>query len=355
MEFEKVSLPRYRGSKLNKVKKIDMFPKLEDPYKMTSSVGGTFSIIGFFIIAWLLFSEISYYLNSKFVFTFEPDVELQEKLKINIDLTVAMPCGLVGTDVLDSTNQNTFKFGQLEEEDTWFELSENQQIHFENKKHFNSYLREEYHNIKDLLWKSSFSTHFGDLPSRDHIPDRPYDACRIYGSLILNKVAGNFHITAGKSISLPRGHIHISAFISDQEYNFTHRINKFSFGDPSPGIVHPLEGDELILTSAMTVVNYFIEVVPTTVKTFLNTISTYQYSVNELTRPINHDKGSHGIPGIYFKYDMSALRVKVSQERDHLGMFLARLCSIAGGIYVCSGKMFTYEELIFKTQQVQNS
>lgn len=32
---------RYRGSKLNKVKKLDMFPKIEEPFKETSSVGGT--------------------------------------------------------------------------------------------------------------------------------------------------------------------------------------------------------------------------------------------------------------------------------------------------------------------------
>jgi len=96
----------------------------------------------------------------------------------------------------------------------------------------------------------------------------------------------------------------------------------------------------------MTVVNYFIEVVPTTVKTFLNTVSTYQYSVKELTRPINHDKGSHGIPGIYFKYDMSALRVTVSQERDNLGMFLARLCSIVGGVFVCSGILNSAVQLV---------
>ena len=45
---------------------------------------------------------------------------------------------------------------------------------------------------------------------------------------------------------MPHGHIHISAFMTDRDYNFTHRINKFSFGGPSPGIVHPLEGDEKI-------------------------------------------------------------------------------------------------------------
>lgn len=87
---------------------------------------------------------------------------------------------------------------------------------------------------------------FSYMPKRSSIPDRPHDACRIHGSLILNKVSGNFHITAGKSLNLPRGHIHISAFMSERDYNFSHRIDKFSFGDSSPGIVHPLEGDELI-------------------------------------------------------------------------------------------------------------
>lgn len=32
---------RHRGSKLSKVKKLDMFPKIEEPFKETSSIGGT--------------------------------------------------------------------------------------------------------------------------------------------------------------------------------------------------------------------------------------------------------------------------------------------------------------------------
>ncbi|CAH0545850.1 unnamed protein product [Brassicogethes aeneus] len=347
MDSDKVTMLRYRGSKLAKVKKLDMFPKIEETYKETSRVGGTFSLVSFVLIGWLVYSEIRYYLDSKFVFKFSPDTDLDQKLKINVDLTIAMPCHNLGADILDSTNQNTFKFGQLEEEDTWFELAPNQQMHFENKKHFNSYLREEYHAVKDLLWKNSFSSSFGNLPPRSHFPDTPYDACRIHGSLELNKVAGNFHITAGKSINLPRGHIHISAFMSDRDYNFSHRINKFSFGDSSPGIVHPLEGDEVIATNGMILYNYFIEIVPTNVKTFLTSVDTFQYSVKELSRPIDHDKGSHGMPGIFFKYDVSALKVTVRQERDHLGTFLARLCSIIGGVYVCSGILNSLVQIVF--------
>ena len=78
-------------------------------------------------------------------------------------------------------------------------------------------------------------------------PSTPSDTCRLFGSLILNKVAGNFHITAGHSLMLPRDHIHISAFMFELDYSFTHRINRFSFGDPNPGIVHHLEGVKKLL------------------------------------------------------------------------------------------------------------
>ncbi|XP_022920241.1 endoplasmic reticulum-Golgi intermediate compartment protein 2 [Onthophagus taurus] len=332
-----MNMLRHRGSKVEKIKQLDFFPKVQESFKQKSSVGGTFSVITFILILWLIYTETSYYMNSKFMFKFSPDTDINAKLKINIDMTVAMPCSSIGADILDSTNQNAFKFGSLEEEDTWFELSPNQRRQFDNEQHFNSYLREEYHAVKDVLWKSRYMSNSGSLPPREDKPNRPHDACRIYGSLILNKVSGNFHITAGKSLNLPRGHIHISAFISERDYNFTHRINRFSFGDSSPGIVHPLEGDETIAKDSMTLYQYFIEVVPTSVKTFLTSTETCQYSVKELSRPINHDKGSHGMPGIFFKYDVSALKVHVIQEREHVGMFLAKLCSMIGGIYVCSG------------------
>jgi hypothetical protein len=44
------------------------------------------------VIIWLLYAEISYYLDATFKFRFVPDTEFDAKLKINIDLTVAMPC-----------------------------------------------------------------------------------------------------------------------------------------------------------------------------------------------------------------------------------------------------------------------
>ena len=72
----------------------------------------------------------------------------------------------IGADILDSTNQNTFTFGRLKEENAWFELDRIQRQHFESVQIFNEYLREEYHAIHHLLWKSGSSPLYDDLPAR---------------------------------------------------------------------------------------------------------------------------------------------------------------------------------------------
>ena len=61
---------------------------------------------------------------------------------------------------------------------------------------------------------------------------------------------------------------------------------------------------------------YFIEIVPTEIMGFTGMKTTYQYSVKEHSRPIDHSTGSHGTPGIYFKYDLSALKVEVTKDRS---------------------------------------
>lgn len=52
---------------------------------------------------------------------------------------------------------------------------------------------------------------------------------------------------------------------------------------------------------------------------------------------LDHDKGSHGVPGLYFKYDMSALKITVKPDRENMVQFLIRLASIIAGIVVISG------------------
>lgn len=118
------------------------------------------------LIILLIYRETVYYLDSNLIFKFRPDVDMDTKLKIHIDVTVATPCSSklrlhsfllscttsifiagIGADILDSTNQNVFSFGTLEEQDTWWELCPSQRAYFEYMQEMNAYLREQYHSL----------------------------------------------------------------------------------------------------------------------------------------------------------------------------------------------------------------
>lgn len=330
---------RYRGSKkiLNKVKELDAFPKVPEEFVDSTPVGGSLSIITFFFIIWLVYSEVTYYLDRELVFKFVPDTSMDEKLLINIDMTIAMPCSNLGADILDSTSQSVYGFGELQEEDTWFELTEEQQDAFDAIKQLNGYMNVIYHSLWRVLWKRGHGTVHSSLPARKTKPNTKPDACRLHGVLTLNKVAGNFHVTAGKSMALPRGHIHLNILFDDSRQNFSHRIHRLSFGNPYNGIVHPLEGDEKITDDENMLYQYFIEVVPTDIYSSFGNFKTYHYSVKELQRPISHSKGSHGIPGVFIKYDIAALKIHVHQDQENIIQFLLRLFAVIGGIYIIVG------------------
>lgn len=54
---------------------------------------------------------------------------------------------------------------------------------------------------------------------------------------------------------------------------------------------------------------------------------------------INHAAGSHGVSGIFVKYDTSSLMVTVSEQHMPLWQFLVRLCGIVGGIFSTTGEL----------------
>lgn len=123
----------------------------------------TVSILSRMLIALLVIKEIEWYRDSELEFKFRPDTRMDAKLKIHIDLTVASPCRAIGADILDSTTQNVFSFGVLEEDDTWWDLCPRQQEHFDYVQSMNGYLREEWHSLTvsthNVLLFSTYRNH----------------------------------------------------------------------------------------------------------------------------------------------------------------------------------------------------
>ncbi|OXB60530.1 hypothetical protein ASZ78_007433 [Callipepla squamata] len=266
-----------RKKTLNLMKELDAFPKVPESYVETSASGGTVSLIAFTTIAFLTIMEFMVYRDTWMKYEYEVDKDFTSKLRINIDITVAMRCQYVGADVLDLAETMVASADGLIYEPVVFDLSPQQK----------------------------------EWQREDNSLESP-DACRIHGHLYVNKVAGNFHITVGK-------------------------IDHLSFGELIPGIINPLDGTEKIASDHNQMFQYFITVVPTKLHTYKISAETHQFSVTERERVINHAAGSHGVSGIFMKYDISSLMVTVTEEHMPFWQFLVRLCGIIGGIFSTTG------------------
>ena len=75
-------------------------------------------------------------------------------------------------------------------------------------------------------------------------------ACRFWGSVPLHKVSGVFQIMPGKSLPGEMagffggglGNVRMD-FFGGPRANFSHRIDHFSFGEPTSGLLYPLDGE----------------------------------------------------------------------------------------------------------------
>uniref|UniRef100_A0A3P8RE82 Endoplasmic reticulum-Golgi intermediate compartment protein n=1 Tax=Astatotilapia calliptera TaxID=8154 RepID=A0A3P8RE82_ASTCA len=296
---------------LTLMKELDAFPKVPESYVESTTSGGTVSLIAFTFMAVLALLEFFVYRHTWMKYEYEVDRDFSSKLRINVDITVAMRCQYIGADVLDLAETMVASDG-LQYEPVNFELPPQQRIWHMTLLHIQERLRVE-HALQDVIFKAAIK---GAPPAQTKSEDSTasLSACRIHGHLYVNKVAGNFHITVGKSIPHPRGHAHLAALVSHDSYNFSHRIDHLSFGEPLPGMISPLDGTEKIAIDCKLVFQMF-------------------------TPSLMHHctESSHGVSGIFMKYDISSLMVKVTEQHMPLWQFLVRLCGIIGGIFSTTG------------------
>jgi len=154
--------------------------------------------------------------------------------------------------------------------------------------------------------------------------------CRIHGSFVVNKVMGNLHITA-------LGHGYAGIHVPHNAINFTHRVDKLSFGLDYPGLVNPLDNSFEIANENFQQFQYFISIVPTIyIDSSGNILLTSQYAVTDYKRTLN-DRSGGNLPGIFIKYDIEAISVRITETRKPFLQFLVRLCGIVGGIFAAAG------------------
>ncbi|KAL1841612.1 hypothetical protein VTJ49DRAFT_6789 [Mycothermus thermophilus] len=212
------------------------------------------------------------------------------------------------------------------------------------------------------------------------------EGCRVHGGLRVNKVMGNFHFAPGRSFSNGNMHVHElrEYWNTTSPHTFTHIIHHLRFGPQLPESLYKKLGKKADLPWTNHHANplddtrqetddtnfnymYFIKIVPTSYlplgweKTWAGfreqhhaelgsfgasadgSVETHQYSVTSHKRSLaggddskeGHAERQHargGIPGVFFSYDISPMKVINREERSKTFLgFVAGLCAIVGG------------------------
>ena len=328
---------RRRRQALQKVvRELDAFPKVQEDCQKPTLRGGTFSLLSLALIVVLIVSEFFYYRSTEHVFQYSVDTEMDSKMLLSFDISVAMPCQYLGADLVDLAGEGLVLSDTVKMEAAAFDLSPNQWRWFEDKRRtLDGYA--ESRSLSDLPVFRGISMPPRDRRGGEKTPDPP-GGCRLHGNFPVKKVTGNFHITSGRSIPHPQGHAHINLAVPSNLLNYSHRIDHFSFGPPVPGVVNPLDVTLKISPDKQHMFQYYLRIVPTKFKTLTHSLDTYQYAVTER----NRTKGGHGLPGLFFKYDLTPMVVQITERRHSLIQFFIRLIGIVGGIFSTSGMLNSF-------------
>jgi len=348
--------------------------------------GAIVSLLGIALMCILGANEIMNYITPPMVKQMAVDGTQNELMTVRMDITFPrVPCSVLSVDAYDQSGKNDQDVrGELHKE----RLSEFGKSLGSYDKAGGGVTEEEDALIQDLQqffgggMKVVFEKRAEHSQEVKHAVEKK-EGCRLYGRMHVQRVAGNFHISAHAEDYETLQH----AFGAVNKINISHTITHLSFGAGYPGLVNPLDGvarsgsddefhyDESNKDSSKSsdrneeekeekkkkneqmrrsrlmdltwdengsgVYKYFLKLVPTFYRTrrsiflglfsWTKSVSTNQYSVTEYFRKTDAWSGS--LPAVYFLYDFSPIAVTIDSKRPHVVYFLTRLCAVCGGVF----------------------
>ena len=121
-----------------------------------------------------------------------------------------------------------------------------------------------------------------------------------------------------------------------KKFDMSHEITKLSFGEAFPGVVNPLDGVKRDMQGDAGMYQYFLKVVPTAFSGAARMTSTNQFAVTDHFKQVDAEEGRH-LPGVFFFYDLSPIKVNILERRDSVLSFATNLCAIVGGVFAVFG------------------
>ena len=372
------------------LRRFDLYSKVDEDFQVQTTLGAALSVLTWVLIAILLMSELGSYAGGQTTEHLVVETTLKSHLRVNLNMSFhALTCAEVQMDAMDVSGYNQVNVEhdvvkwRLSKQDgrvlgspvtsiignnpTEAEREAARNLPAVPKDYCGSCYGAETagvrccNNCEEL--KMAFKARSWSLKTilrnstqcmRDvHNPwtmVEPGEGCRVEGFMMLNKVAGNFHMAFGDSVVRDGRHIH--QFVPEEAPNFncSHTIHSLSFGERYGTMEEdPLNGKSKIIQPNIGtgLFQYFIRVIPTEYKNeFGLTSSTNAFTATERFRPITQSKAV--LPGIFFVYDLAPFRVQLSAERPPLSHILSRLCAIVGGVHAL---IATLDAFAYRMQQ----
>ncbi|KAK8677914.1 hypothetical protein V6N13_143433 [Hibiscus sabdariffa] len=373
---------------MNKLKNLDVYPKINEDFYSRTLSGGVITIVSTIVMSLLFFSELRLYVHPVIETKLVVDTSRGETLRINFDVTFpAVACSVLSLDAIDISGEQHLDVkhdivkkrldahgnvievrpdgigtpkiekplqrhgGRLEHNETYCGSCYGAE---ESDDHCCNSCEDVHDAYRSKGWAFS-NPNMIDQCKREgflqKIKDEEGEGCNIYGSLEVNKVAGNFHFVPGKSFDESTIHLNDSQAFQKDSFNvkrspivficLSHKINRLAFGDFFPGVVNPLDGVQWMQKQQIGMYQYFIKVVPTVYSDVSgHTIQSNQFSVTE------HYKGAEKgadigfidtTTGVFFIYDLSPIKVTFTEQHASFLHFLTNVCAIVGGVFTVAG------------------
>ncbi|KAI1434179.1 endoplasmic reticulum-golgi intermediate compartment protein 2 [Xylaria sp. CBS 124048] len=328
------------------VRAFDAFPKAKPQYVTRTSGGGKWTIIMIVVSLVLFWSELARWLQGQETHTFSVEKGVGHELQINLDVVVRMQCQDLHVNVQDAAGDRILAASRLKEDPTlwrqWVDHKGNHRLGHDRDGRADTGAG--WHDegfgeahVHDIVAQGRKRARWGKTPKIGR-GIRP-DSCRIFGSLELNRVQGDFHITA-------RGHGYAESYANHLDhtaFNFSHVVNELSYGPYYPSLVNPLDRTINIAPTNFHRFQYFMSVVPTIYTVAASshkTIFTNQYAVTEQSKDVSEQT----VPGVFFKYDIEPILLTIEERRDGVLSFVVKVINVLSGVLVAAHWGFTLSE-----------
>ena len=243
-------------------------------------------------------------------------------LKINVDLTMyRIPCYILNMDISDFTGahtsnvQGTLVKKHLDKDGNVLSMDASEV----NKKH----------------------DHEKEFTSEDVIKAfNEEQGCRLTGSFSVMRLPGNFHVASHTFAPFIRQFREKGELI---HFNLTHTIHHISFEDEkdinlikekfNEGIMTPMDGFYLVDDTQGTLLNYYINIIPTEYED----IDGNKYEAFQFTYKQKKVDSGRMIPTIFFRYDISPMKMKYTKYYPGHFDGLINICAIFGGMFTIAG------------------